>query len=372
MPALETSLIHWLWLVLIFIGFTLFITAAYFRRESKRLSKALSDLYALNQSVNQDALDFFEQSWPILSSLGCLKVEANIEWFGEKKQICFGDKKFLHGKSQAFYVSRDDMVFKLKIVLNRKASESGSLSFLVIKTFINILEQNLVLKQAEILTSQKRLERYQLFIQHEIKNIAQFIQLLSEQVGMLEADQDKIRLVERLQSTLPAMAERAKKAVLHMKRSSVKGYECTELSLHSVLQDVVNMYHLEAVIEGDATICLPNTLLMEAFKNILGNFRDHDLTKGVINIDICTESPEVLIRVHCQRDQIKSDIQSERLFEPFWTTSESGMGLGLFLARELLKQMNGRVQFEQDLTTFGFLISLKNNKEKGALCRELK
>jgi len=84
-----------------------------------------------------------------------------------------------------FNVAREDMRFELNVVLNRKAAESNSLSFLVIKTFVNILEQNIVLKQTEILTSQKRLERYQLFVQHEIKNIAQFIQLLSEQVSRI-------------------------------------------------------------------------------------------------------------------------------------------------------------------------------------------
>ncbi|MCF6254336.1 MAG: ATP-binding protein [Thiomicrorhabdus sp.] len=362
MSSLEAPLIHWLWLVFVFIGLTLFITAAYFRRESKRLSKALSDLYALNQSVNQDALDFFDQSWPILSSLGCLKVEANIEWFGEKKHIVFGDMTSLHGKSQVFYVSRDEMAFKLKIMLNRKASESGSLSFLVIKTFINMLEQNLVLKQAEILTSQKRLERYQLFIQHEIKNIAQFIQLLSEQVVRVEAEQDKIRLIERLQKTLPTMAERAKKTVLHMSRSSIKGHECNELQVHLVLQEVVSMYHLQANIIGEATICLPSALLIEAFKNILGNFRDHELTQKEIRIVIEAKASHARVRIFCQRDKITSEIRPERLFEPFWTTSESGMGLGLFLARELLKQMNGTVQFEQGAESFGFLIKLPFNR----------
>ena len=353
-------LVHWLWLSFVLIGVTLFITAYYFRRQSKRLSKALSDLYSLNQAVKQDALDFFDQSWPILESLGCLQMMAHIEWFGEKKEICLGESHSVMGTRQAFHVVRDEMHFDLTLILNRKAAEPESLSFLVIKTFVSILEQNLVLKQAEILTSQKRLERYQLFVQHEIKNIAQFIQLLCEQVNTLKKDADRIRLVERLQQSLPAMAERAKKTVLHMKRPLEQHYECSKLQLRTVLQDVVNMYRLEARILGEATVYLPSVLLIEVFKNILGNFRDHALTEQAIDIMIETYVDEktLFIKINSQRDPQQATMRPERLFEPFWTTSDSGMGLGLFLARELLKQMNGEVTFEQGQEQFGFSIQL--------------
>ncbi len=342
------------------MGVSLFFTAYYFRRQSKRLSKALSDLYSLNQTVHQDALNFLEDSWPILASLGCLQMEANIEWFGEKKLIFFGERKPVLGKRVVFQVAREDMRFELKIILNRKAAEVNSLSFLVIKTFVNILEQNLVLKQAEILRSQKRLERYQLFVQHEIKNIAQFIQLLCEQVNCLQEDKDKIRLVERLHQTLPMMAQRAHKTILHMKQPLSKGYECRELAVEIMLQDVVNMFHLKANIVGESQVCLPDVLLTEVFKNILGNFRDHALTEHVIQIEIQhkLETQTVHIKIYCKRDKDQEEMRAERLFEPFWTTSESGMGLGLFLARELLKQMNGEIQFEQQQDHFGFLIQL--------------
>jgi signal transduction histidine kinase len=348
--------IHWLWLGLVLIGLTLFFTAFYFRRQSKQLSKALSDLYTLNQTVHQDALDFLEGAWPILASLGCLQMQANIEWFGEKKSICFGEQSRILGKRVVFNIGREDMRFGLNVVLNRKAAESNSLSFLVIKTFVHILEQNLVLKQAEILTSQKRLERYQLFVQHEIKNIAQFIQLLSEQVNSIKADKDKIRLVNKLNQTLPMMARRAQQTISHMKKPFSKEHECSDLSLQVILRNVVDMHHLEAKILGESRVYLPELLLTEVFKNILGNFRDHALTERLIQVEIQAEAQFVQVNIFCQRDKERDDMQSERLFEPFWTTSESGMGLGLFLARELLKEMKGQIQFEQKQDSFGFLV----------------
>ncbi len=51
-------------------------------------------------------------------------------------------------------------------------------------------------------------------------------------------------------------------------------------------------------------------------------------------------------------------VVSERLFEPFWTTSQSGMGLGLFLTRELLQKVGGTVAFYQTEDTLGFKVCL--------------
>jgi len=359
-------LIHWLGLGLVLIGLTLFFTAYYFRRQSKRLSNALSDLYRLNQTVKQDALDFFDQSWPILESLGCLQITAHIGWFGEQKKVCLGAPSLVMGKRQLFNIERDEMRFDLILILNRKAAEPDSLSFLVIKTFVSILEQNLVLKQSEILTSQKRLERYQLFVQHEIKNIAQFIQLLCEQVNRLQQkntnpavlDEHKLRLIERLHQTLPIMAQRAQKTILHMKQPLLKHRSSTDIKLHVLLQEVVKMYDLDAKIKGDAIIYLPLPLLEEVFKNILGNFRDHALTEQPLDISVNQSAQTVVIKIECLQNKPYNKMLAERLFEPFWTTSESGMGLGLFLARELLKQMNGQVTFEQSKKRFGFLVQL--------------
>ncbi len=356
----KLSFFNWGWLALTLFGLSLLGPVYYFRRQSKRLSKALARLYSLNQTVEQDALNFFHQAWPILASVGCLQMKANVEWFGEKRVVNFGVKHDLSTRKTCFMVARDDMSFEIMLFLNRGASEPESLSSLVIKTFIKILEQDLVLKEAEILTSQRRLERYQMYVQHEIKNIAQFIQLLSEQVALVNNDANKVRLVNKLRETVPLMARRARKTIQHMNQPLSEAHEPSNLMIRSILQEVLQMYSLEAKITGDASVNLSRQLLLEVFKNILGNFSDHPSSDQPIKIIVETEGQDgsIHVKIVGQLYGLQNEMVSERLFEPFWTTSESGMGLGLFLARELLKQFEGQITFEQSVKEFSFLVTL--------------
>lgn len=351
---------EWAWLIFVVLGFSLFFTAYYFRHQSKKLSHALSALYDLNQSVNQDALDFFDQAWSILQKVGCLQMNANIEWFGEHKTIQFGLENPSKAHKQTFKVIREDMRFELVIFLERRAMASESLAGLVIKTFINVLKQDLVLKQAEILTSQKRLERYQLFVQHEIKNIAQFIQLLSEQVQTVHEPQAQQRLFERLKHSLPIMAQRARKTVQQMQQPLSESFQNSSYELKTLIEETLRMYELPASVTGEALTQLPRALVLEVFKNVLGNFRDHKTCETPLEIEISTDDIDKWAIIHIYSDCLveQNTMRSERLFEPFWTTSESGMGLGLFLARELLKQHNGQIEFKQNPNGFGFVITL--------------
>lgn len=361
--SLSFGIVEWLWIALILIGSSLLFTAYYFHHQSRQLSHAISDLYNLNQACNQDALDFFDQAWSVLHSTGCVKLQANIEWFGECKKVVKGHIIGVRLIKQSHAISRDDMRFEMVVYLSREAGQVESVASVVMKTFLNILEQNLVLKQAEILTSQKRLERYQLFVQHEIKNIAQFIQLLSEQVQSVKTPEEKVKLIERLSSTIPTMAMRARKTIEHMQQPLSEFYEGKVVRLQDLLNEVVQMYGLNAKLSGDVTTHIPRQILLEVFKNVLGNFRDHPSSEKPLQIIINEQNAQQMLEIDiCSEKLTCADFHSERMFEPFWSTSESGMGLGLFLSRELLKQLEGTITFYQNSQNnrFGFIIELPN------------
>jgi signal transduction histidine kinase len=229
---------------------------------------------------------------------------------------------------------------------------------LVLQTFFNILEQDMILKEEQVTSTQKRLERYQMFVQHEIKNIAQFINLLSTQVERIEEDKDKIRLADRLKKTLPAMAQRAQKTIQTMKDPSLSQEKEATFDVSEVLNEVVHMYDLPCKVLGSAEVTMRQELVLEIFKNVLGNFRDHNVGND-LTVYVADNAQPNMVEIQVQNRNIPGvTLLPERMFEPFWTTSESGLGLGLFLARELLKQVSGEIKFQQGSQHFGFILSL--------------
>lgn len=346
-----TIVADWISIALILIGLGLLGVAYYVHRQTTRLKQAIAQLYSLNQAVKQDALDFLEQAWPLLQTAGITGMNAQIDWFGERKQRRFG---YIEpgAQTETATLEREDMCFVLHFALPGFGAERISRLQLIITTFSQILLQDIEHKQAEILISQKRLERYQMFVQHEIKNIAQFVQLLSEQVESLYAqgskDDDKLRLVERLQQTLPFMAQRAANTVRQMKQPLADFFDTRPVDLHLLIADVLQMYQLQAHLQGQAVVQIGRPLLLEVFKNILGNYRDHPLGDCGLQIELIDRGQAgVMVVINSCLPGEEQELRSERLFEPFWTTSDSGMGLGLFLTRELLKQVGGEIHFQQ-------------------------
>ena len=360
------SIASWGWLIFVFLGFTLLITAIYFRQQSRRLKKAVAELYRLNEVCEQDALDFFEAAWPQLKSVGCLGLSGEIEWFGETRQVNFGQQFSPDSYTRDCSIIVDDMGFSIVVWLTREARQSDSVANLVLTTFTHILEQDLILKKAEILTSQRHLERYQLFVQHEIKNISQFIQLLAEQVAIANGDEQKLKLINRVQDTLPLMAKRARRTVEQMQQPMAELLKYESIKLEQLLYEIINMFELNAEVVGQANTTLPRELLAEVFKNILGNYRDHQLNEGKIEITIEPNEFNYLSVVIKSQAKCLEHVQPERMFEPFWTSSENGMGLGLFLARELLKQVGAEVEYrcdKQEKASF-FVIKLPSEEKK--------
>lgn len=336
-----------------------------FSSSDEKIVNGLARLHTLNEEVGSDALDFCRQSWPILEESGAKYATIDIEWFGEQKFMELGDKpenleKFL---SVSRKIDCEDMVFDVNIFYKSKtAILPNTLEGLVFTNFFSILRQNTLLKEDEIRSSQLRLKRYQMFVQHEIKNIAQFITMLSTSVARITTDNDKIRLFDRLKTSLPIMESRATKAIQSMKSPETFDKTKKIVDVPTIVREVCEMFELKANVIGKAITSLRKEFLVEILKNVLGNFRDHKSSSNlsIYVYDAHTSPDQIEIQIFSEKIA-GIELQPERLFEPFWTTSESGLGLGLFLAREMLKQEGGQIRFHQTQTHYGFILNLPNN-----------
>lgn len=62
-----------------------------------------------------------------------------------------------------------------------------------------------------------------------------------------------------------------------------------------------------------------------------------------IRIELTKHNKEIILRIEDSGSGISSDVSS-KLFEPFYTTKQNGLGLGLSISRQIMQSMNGQLE----------------------------
>jgi signal transduction histidine kinase len=149
--------------------------------------------------------------------------------------------------------------------------------------------------------------------------------------------------------------------------------EKVDLDVNEVIAEVLRLIHKETqdkrvAVETDLEKTLPTASgdrvqLQQVIFNLLLN--------GIESMDAVTDRPrKLLIRSKLQTpDAILVEIQdhgtgledSEKVFEPFYTTKEKGMGMGLSICRSIVEAHGGRLgttPYQGPGTTFFFTLPL--------------
>jgi len=114
--------------------------------------------------------------------------------------------------------------------------------------------------------------------------------------------------------------------------------------------DFPNAQIILTLCREDINILVDPSQLTQIIVNLCENGLRHHMKKhGVAKISLRTQyqhtpSPHIMLDIINQGNGIPNDIQ-EFIFEPFYTTEESGTGLGLFLTRELCQINSAQIHY---------------------------
>lgn len=349
------------WFVPVLVGVTLLIAIFYYRQQARQLSQVIEQLYQLNDAVKQDTLDFIQQAWPLLQKVGFKGVDIKGLWFGEPYQKIEGGEG-RHTEKLQFEVKQEDSQFYVTLVFPSKGAEAKLKLKVIAETYKQILQSNVTLKQMQLLAAQNQLQRYQLYVQHDLKNLVQGISLLRQQLESLPEAQAQ-RYLQHLKTLLPKLDQQAQSLLKPIKVKTTFSSQSIQLKplLEAEIRRLKLPYQFESD-EDDVKLQLPASALQQVFQNVLENYIKHSVTHQLV-LKIQIQISENQAKIQFKTPKLPA-LQSEhnfdtlRMFEPFWTSSESGMGLGLFLARELLKKIGGNIAFWEKSNAYGFTICL--------------
>ena len=358
--TIDFSSISGVAVALIVMGVTIVLVFWYLQRRGIFAHSLVLELYELNQTVKQDSLSLLEQSWPILERAGFQKMMGRVVWYGESKYVSFGinskkiTKKLFLKNNKEYSIAIDEGYIKINLTLiagQESKGENRLVTKTIYQTFLILLSSNTTNKNMQFVLSKERLESYQLFLSHDVKNLAQFITLLSEQAQLLQTDENKIMLVNRLQNLLPSLSDKAKKITQHMFLEKESFDDIEEIDILEAVQSYADQSELEIVLSSEEEtikLFISRSLLQQVLVELMDNFKSHSHKEGnSVLVFVLKQKNSAFLNFKFKKAGGES-LSAERLFEPFWTTSKSGLGLGLFVIREVLKQINGKIEFSQN------------------------
>ena len=136
--------------------------------------------------------------------------------------------------------------------------------------------------------------------------------------------------------------------------------------IRTLVEDAL-LTHPESCIVADIPPALPADFdpdrMAQVVNNLLSNARSHGVIGEAIGVGLACEASQVVLRVSNMAQPITAAAQ-ETLFDPFKPRSvgnvrnPGGLGLGLYIACEVVKGHGGRLDYSHDGTRVTFTVAL--------------
>jgi signal transduction histidine kinase len=271
------------------------------------------------------------------------------------------------------------------LIANRWAREFFSVGSEDIARFDDLIMRNdfpLILRPDNRVVEVRRLEAgdRQIFLLQDVTEGFRLAKELKQKERLALLGQMSAQVAHQIKTPLSVLAGRAQMLARNLIPGSMERKQAEEFyqesrDLAGQVTQVVNFYKdmepefsrigVEEVLEktagrlraiaGNCRIFLEapddmititdSRLLSEALFLVAQNSLSPDNHSTLLELRAGQENDIVTITIRDDRRRIEEG-SLERIFEPFYTTREEGLGLGLFMARDILSRISGRIRAE--------------------------
>lgn len=329
--------------LLIALGLVMLAALFYLRGQTQGRVGALLELTDLNAAENHDPRKLIARIDERLERLGLRDWSYDIEFLDNRFE------RLPRAGARRIYkeTTYDDYRIRLGIQPRRHRGEHAYMNRMVLDVLVMLVETDVLLRIKIVNETFHRYSRLQSFLLHDIKNLAQFIDGLAYNIAQLSSDERERRLVATLKDSLPALSMRAGRVIRMLELRSVEGVSSppvertTVVRLRELIERLARPYQFAAfTMAGDAEVSADPDMLSTVLDALLKNAYDksHAEPALVVRVTILKAPGGLTIEFADNGSPVRSP---ERLFEPFYSTSPGGSGIGLYQARHLLRHMGG-------------------------------
>jgi signal transduction histidine kinase len=347
-------------LIFLAMGLSLLAAIAYLARLVRRHRRSLGTLLKLAR-INLDPLELPAAAWPALADGGIIRLDFSGDWFGQTVQGSFGAAQ---GDSRPFVfevVTDGDIHLSFHLCPKAENGEARLFAENLTGVFRLLLETSVHSKMEALSAALSEQARLTLYLQHDLRNLAQWVQWLAADFAEAKNDATLLGVAQRLRVGAPHAALRAN----HILSATCKVRADTLLAPQTValgyaIRQAAEHAGISVNIKGDACVLLRRDLLDRTLDNLFTNvaplLRLHpDLN---IAVSIVRKEDKVAASIIMPRLAEVAEIPPEKLFEPFASGRPGGLGLGLYQAHKSLTEAGGELLAEMSDDHVCFSLSL--------------
>lgn len=337
--------------MLVALGLVLLLAAWAVWHRGQRMRRCLAELLALPADMHP--LRWPERAWPILERSGIAGIAWEGLWFGDAVRGQWGQPLAAHWPRQTLSAGPDCQI-ELRWADVARTDEARVLALAVLDVFAQTWLSRMRERTQAVAVALAQRAQVQLYWQHDMRNLAQWVGLLAEEFGAATPEQLP-RLAQRLQRQAPLLQARAHRLLAATEApAAVPAQGEPPVRALDLLQNAAELAGLAIEVRADDADAAP-TLLLEpvpaqalerALDNIFSNLaRDSGARHGAMPLrcECSVREGALQARLHTPR---LSTPWPRRAFEPL--KSPTGSGMGLYQARRSLRDAGGDLQASEE------------------------
>ena len=324
--------------ILIVAGAVMVVILIYLRYLTNRAFKTMLAMVDANRECNYDVALFLPRARGLVKKVEIEDVFYDIH-YGESS-IARPDptKKGMISAE----ISRSGYSIHLAILPVSPRGYQRYIYMIIFETLFLLIEMDILMKIKVANEALHNFSKLQTFLLHDVKNVTQFIKGILYNLDRIKSAEREHKFIEYLRESAPALAVRTDKILGTLEMGASGGDEGArqKIELSGLLRELFDLHGLRGEVTGYGVVFMEKHLAVTVFDNIVKNIREKSVNEPELACFafIREEGESVTALLYDTGSPIK---EIERMFEPFYTTKRSGLGIGLFQARHIVKNAGG-------------------------------
>ena len=333
---------------LVSLGVVLLLAALAVWHRGKRIRRCIAELLALPADMHP--LRWPEKAHPILARAGVAGIDWKGIWFGDAVSGHWGPPTADHWPCQTLHAGPDCQI-ELRWSDVARTDETRALALAVVDVFAQTWLSRMRERTQAVAVALAQRAHVQLYWQHDMRNLAQWVGLLAEEFSTATPEQLP-RLAQRLQRQAPLLQARAQKLLAATEAAPPSQVNDPPLAdARHVLENAAELAGLAIDVqpqEGEGALPpLPlDAPQVEALERALDNIFSNIARDSTARHTTAPMSCKCRVKEGGLQMQLHTPALAtpwpRRAFEPL--KSPTGSGMGLYQARRRLRDAQGDLQ----------------------------